>query len=70
MADRQPGDTHAHVLFQRGCPVCLEDITGPTTCAAFKSGRTFEEIFAQLPHEHSRAHNAVVLKFVHRCHLN
>ena len=69
MADRLPQE-HVHVFINRACPVCLEDLAGPTTRAAAGLGRTFREIFYQSRPTRSRAWGGLVLQFVHRCHLN
>lgn len=61
---------HVHVLVARECPVCREDIHGPTTMGAAQLGLEFGEIFEALPGIKSRAWAAVVIPLVHRCHLN
>jgi hypothetical protein len=69
MADRLPQAT-VMFLLDHSCAVCHEHIAGPTTKAAAASGLKFEEIFFQAKPTYSRAWNANVLSYVHRCHLN
>lgn len=69
MADRLPQE-YVQVLIAHACPVCLEDISGPTTRAAAEAGLKFEEIFYQADSVVSRAYGGPVFNFVHRCHLN
>jgi len=58
------------IFIALSCPVCREDLAGPTTRAAAASGLKFEEIFCQLPPVRSRAWDGLFLQFVHRNHLN
>jgi len=52
------------------CPVCRENLAGPTTQGVAKLGLNFQEIFLQLPLIKSRAWGGFMVKHVHRCHLN
>jgi|GEM_PF-3913461 len=71
MAERLPyeGQVFVDLLVNRDCAGCGEDLAGQTTQAAIRSGKEFDQIFAQLAPVYPEP-GVIAVRFIHRNHLN